>query len=148
MIPERWEISLRMMKNISFVRCAYFWTLEEKFRSSARCTCVFVPPDTIIFATFVIVVFVLFCLFFFQRNILTCRWSLCLEKVCFDDATYNKWRDRILIKQWVGEISQHSLFSLLITFALPVHIREFKIWRRQRQQQRHKSMIWLVEWRK
>ena len=27
-------------------------------------------------------------------------------------------------------------------------IREFKIWRRQRQRQRHKSMIWLVEWRK
>ena len=53
---------------------------------------------------------------------------------------------RILIKQWVGEISQHSLFCLLITFSLPVHIREFKIWRRQRQQQRHKSMIWLVEW--
>ena len=26
--------------------------------------------------------------------------------------------------------------------------REFKIWRRQRQRQRHKSMIWLVEWRK
>ena len=25
--------------------------------------------------------------------------------------------------------------------------REFKIWRRQRQRQRHKSMIWLVEWR-
>ena len=27
-------------------------------------------------------------------------------------------------------------------------IREFKIWRRQRQRQRHKSMIWLGEWRK
>ena len=27
-------------------------------------------------------------------------------------------------------------------------IRELKIWRRQRQRQRHKSMIWLVEWRK
>ena len=27
-------------------------------------------------------------------------------------------------------------------------IREFKIWRRQRQRQRHKSMISLVEWRK
>ena len=26
--------------------------------------------------------------------------------------------------------------------------REFKIWRRQSQRQRHKSMIWLVEWRK
>ena len=26
--------------------------------------------------------------------------------------------------------------------------RELKIWRRQRQRQRHKSMIWLVEWRK
>jgi len=25
---------------------------------------------------------------------------------------------------------------------------EFKIWRRQRQRQRHKSMIWLVQWRK
>jgi len=28
------------------------------------------------------------------------------------------------------------------------HNREFKIWRRQRQRKRHKSMIWLVEWRK
>jgi len=27
-------------------------------------------------------------------------------------------------------------------------IREFKIWRRQRQRRRHESMIWLVEWRK
>jgi len=27
-------------------------------------------------------------------------------------------------------------------------VRELKIWRQQRQQQRHKSMIWLVEWRK
>ena len=25
---------------------------------------------------------------------------------------------------------------------------EFKIWRRQRQRQRHRSIIWLVEWRK
>ena len=30
----------------------------------------------------------------------------------------------------------------------PCIIRELKIWRRQRQRQRHKSMIWLVEWRK
>ena len=29
-----------------------------------------------------------------------------------------------------------------------VSIKEFKIWRRQRQRQRHKSMIWLVEWRR
>ena len=28
------------------------------------------------------------------------------------------------------------------------YIREFKIWRRQRQRKCHKSMIWLVEWRK
>ena len=27
-------------------------------------------------------------------------------------------------------------------------VREFKIWRRQSQRQRHKSIIWLVEWRK
>ena len=36
----------------------------------------------------------------------------------------------------------------LSSWLLKLPIREFKIWRRQRQRQRHKSMIWLVEWRK
>ena len=36
----------------------------------------------------------------------------------------------------------------LLKFFIIKNIREFKKWRRQRQRQGQKSMIWLVEWRK
>ena len=44
-------------------------------------------------------------------------------------------------------IAYFFLEQILFTWCEPF-IRELKIWRRQRRRQRHKSMIWLVEWRK
>ena len=56
------------------------------------------------------------------------------------------------IKNLIGQVKKNKRAALaartyeLVRAILCKHeIREFKIWRRQRQRQRHKSMIWLVE---
>lgn len=79
--------SLRLLFNtrreISYLRAVYLCicpTGYDHIRHFRNC-CV----------CYILLFFVLF--LFFQRNISTCRWSLCLEKVYFDDVTYNKWRE-------------------------------------------------------
>ena len=72
------------------------------------------------------------------------RWSL----PDFQTNRLYQWKDSSQYK--CGSEKTNDIEKQLTSGCLPFFIgsREFKIWRRQRQRQRHKSMIWLAVWKK
>ena len=100
--------------------------------------------------------------------ILRQRMKILSLRVCVVVRTSNTvWKFHVVLWQTTSNIApksvphvQHDYFSsfsqsshwfMALSWSLPssflkLRSRKFKIWRRQRQRQRHKSMIWLVEW--